>query len=98
MMRALAISPRPSFSTPPEARRVSGGFAAVSRDGSPMLHAVSRGRFLRGPVSALIADLIDGRTAPTAAAARHGVSEAVLRATLAELEALGLASTGPLCP
>jgi hypothetical protein len=48
VMRALAVSPEPSFLVPPQVRRIAGGFAAVGP--GPTLYAVTDGRVLEGPV------------------------------------------------
>lgn len=89
IIRALAITPRPGFRVPSFVRTREHGFAIVVRGDAPTLHAASRGRYVRGPITRLVADLIEGARQGDVAA-RHGVSEAALRRAQAELARLGL--------
>jgi hypothetical protein len=90
VMKALLLSPDPSFTLPAEVRAASSGFFAVSRRGEPRLHAAVSGRYLTGALTPFLADLLLSPEDPTAIAARHGVTPAVREASLSRLAALGL--------
>lgn len=90
MMKALVVSPCPDFTLPKELHCVEQGFFAVGQRGPPMLYAAVRGNLVLGPITPLIADLLLLTTEPLEIARNHGVTNAVLLATLDELTALGL--------
>jgi len=90
MMKALVVSSRPDFTLPEELHCVDQGFFAVGRRGPPMLYAAVRGNLVLGPITPFIADLLLLTSAPLEIARKHGVTNAVLLATLDELTALGL--------
>jgi hypothetical protein len=58
IVRALAVTPRAAFVWPAEVRSAPGGCFAVTRAG--VLHAALDGRYVRGPVTPLIAALLRG--------------------------------------
>ncbi len=90
MMKALVLSPRPDFTLPDELHCVAQGFFAVSRRAPPMLYAAVRGNLVLGPITPFIADLLLLTVEPLEIAHKHGVTNAVLVATLEQLTALGL--------
>jgi uncharacterized protein (UPF0276 family) len=94
LLRALAVAPDPAFEPPPEVRRAPGGWFAVSRAAPPILHAALDGRYLRGPITPLVAAILAGGDAGEApAAVRDRLVELGLLAQDAsdasQLEALG---------
>jgi len=70
MVRALAVSPEPGFTVPPELRACPGGHFALHGEG-PHLYAITRGRIVSGAVTPLLADLLTGAAPPAAAPAAH---------------------------
>jgi hypothetical protein len=83
VVRGLAITPSAGFVWPKAVRRAPGGCFAVT--GSLVLHAALDGRYLRGPVTPLLADLMRG-ISPAAAAERHGVTPAELETVTGTLK------------
>jgi hypothetical protein len=71
VVRALAVAPRASFRWPDQLRRTAHGCVALTRDF--VLHAAVNGRYVRGPVTPLVADLLRGEPVGTVAQ-RFGVS------------------------
>ncbi len=61
LFRALAVQPRPSFRVPPEVRRTAqGGYLLVDHTPEgPRLYAVARGRLLFGPLTPLLARVLE---------------------------------------
>lgn len=60
IVRALAVTPKASFVWPSALRRAPGGCFAITRD--LVLHAAIDGRYLRGPITPLLADVLLGKT------------------------------------
>ncbi len=94
MGRALVTSPDPEFDVPERFRRVARGYVAVAtRSDPPVLHAAVEGRYVTGALTPFLAELVTCATTPESAraiAARHGVPEPVLVASLRQLGAMGL--------
>lgn len=98
LMKALLLSPSPSFTIPEPVRRAPGGFFAVSArpaaaDGAPsapVLYAAVSGRLMTGPITPFLADLLLGAEPPEVVAGKHGVLPEVLHASQKHLRALGL--------
>jgi hypothetical protein len=86
---ALAIDPEPAFLLPPSVRRAPAGWFAVAARGAPELYAALPGRLLRGPITPLLAALLEGAELARAAAACN-VSVADATAARAALEGMGL--------
>ncbi len=98
MMKLYLANPRAALLLPEHLRRLPGGVYALTRRSPLMLYAAVAGRFIRGPVTPFLADLIgalpsSGPSVPVklaAVALRHGVPRQVLEQALAQLSALGL--------
>jgi hypothetical protein len=73
VVRALAVTPNARFSWPAMVHAAPGGCYAVTSDG--MLHAALDGRYLRGPITSLIAAVLRGE--PTTALAADASVEQV---------------------
>jgi hypothetical protein len=103
VLRALAVNPRPVFSIPDCVKKRTNAYIAASeRTPTPVLFAAvverpaaggrgdhDQARFVSGPITPFLRDLLLSDEAPTEVAARHGVGEAVLREGVAALEKLG---------
>lgn len=87
VVRALAVTPRAGFLKPEQVRTTETGCIAVSR--GLVLHAVTRGQYLRGPVTPLIATLLHGESVADAAA-RFGISAAEVELVHAQMQQRGL--------
>lgn len=90
ILRALVVTPDPSFRIPDFVRRAPGGYFAVL-DAGPTLVAALDGRFVTGPITPFLAALLDARDAPDRVAARFGVDARGLEAASRELRRLRLA-------
>ena len=90
MIRALAVAPAARFVWPSQLRRTARGCVAVSKLGQ--LHAAVDGQYVRGPVTALIAELIAGVAVEAVAASRAVALHQVLLVQ-AELARKGLLAT-----
>ena len=90
MVRALAVSPRATFSIPRELKACPGGYFAIASRGSPMLYAATRGKLVCGPITAFLAALLANEDDARTVARRHGVDSATLEAALHELALLDL--------
>jgi len=87
IVKTLAVCEEPAFAVPELVRRAPRGWLAIAP--GPRLVAAVDGRFMRGAITPLLADLLTcDRTDDVAA--RHGLSAEELRATTAELARLGL--------
>jgi hypothetical protein len=82
IVRALAITPRARFVWPAAVRRAPGGCFAVT--GAAILHAALDGKYLRGPVTPLVAALLAGDPAEDVAR-RHALSRAEIDAVIEAL-------------
>jgi hypothetical protein len=71
IVRSLAVTPRSHFLWPESVRPAPGGGFALTR--THILHAALDGSYLRGPVTPLIAELLDGASCD-AAAIRFNIS------------------------
>lgn len=89
IIKALVMSPRPSFTLPVEIRRAPQGHYAVGTRGAPTLFAALGRRFVVGPITPFLAELLMG-SPPRDAAERFGVGAEALRASLEELGRMGL--------
>jgi hypothetical protein len=89
ILRALVVTPKPSFRIPDFVRRAPGGYFAVL-DAGPTLIAALDGRLVTGPITPLLAALLDAREAPDRVAARFGVDARSLEAASVELRRLRL--------
>jgi hypothetical protein len=89
ILRALVVTPRPSFRIPDFVRRAPAGYFAVLETG-PTLVAALGGRFVTGPITPFLAALLDAREPPEPIAARFGVDALGLGEACAELRRLGL--------
>ncbi len=80
VLRALLVTPAPAFAVPDWVRATPAGHCAiVRREGAPLLVAALHGRLVTGPVTPLIAEILEG----------GAEAAAVVRA---ELRAMGLLS------
>lgn len=89
LARALAVTPEPDFVVPSRFRRAPAGWFAVAGTAPPILHAAAWGRVLSGPITPLLATLLEGAPLDVAAGA-HRIPIDAARAARAALEALGL--------
>jgi uncharacterized protein (UPF0276 family) len=87
VIQALVLEREPAFVLPSFVRRAPQGFYAIS---GTTLHAALAGRYVTGPLTPLLAELLLKVDEPERIAARHGVGQAVLAAVLQQLHALGL--------
>lgn len=93
LVRAIALSPTPAFRIPHVIRSAPSGFYAMTTLGTvPVLHAFVSGRYLRGPITPLLAELLDG-VPPADVAQRRGLDPRAVDGALAELSRLGLLAT-----
>jgi hypothetical protein len=60
LLRALTVSPEPSFRPPDAVRRAPGGWFALCAADAPVLYAALNNRYTRGPVTPVIATLLGG--------------------------------------
>ena len=90
IIRALVVSADPDFSVPAEVQRAPGGRFAVTTRGEPTLYAALGGRYVTGPITPFLAELLRAPDAAVEVARRHGVATEVLRASLEHLAGLGL--------
>jgi len=89
ILRALVVTPKPSFRIPDFVHRAPGGYFAVL-DAGPTLVAALDGRFVTGPITPFLAALLDAREAPDRVAARFGVDARGLETASGELRRLRL--------
>ena len=90
MIRLLVVSPRAAIELPDGIHPLKSGFYAVSERGRPTLFAALGGRYVSGPLTPFLAELLAPDARPAAVAARHGVEQPVLKQALSQLSALGL--------
>jgi hypothetical protein len=90
IVKALAVTPAPSFRVPDSLRRAPQGFFAVLPRGPRLVAAVS-GRLITGEITPFLAALLTSSEPRGIIADRFGVGDADLSASLAELGRLGLA-------
>lgn len=95
LMKALVVSPRPNFTLPASVRRAPKGFFVIAKLAEPMLYAAVSGRFVRGPLTPFLAELLTLAELPGDVARRHGVSDAALAASLEHLAQIGLPVVHP---
>ena len=79
VVRGLAVTPRAQFAWPAELRPAPGGCFALTHES--ILHAAIDGRYLRGPVTPLIAALLSGGEL-------HGSEARAVRGTLQTMRLL----------
>jgi len=60
IVRGLVVCPEPAFVVPSRVRRCPGGWVAVARVEVDVLYAALKTRFVMGPITALLADLLEG--------------------------------------
>jgi hypothetical protein len=87
VVRALAITPKARFAWPEEVRRVPGGCYALTRE--RVLHAALDGKYVHGPVTPLVAALLEGEP-PQDVARRHGLGEIEIAGLTKALRTRGL--------
>jgi hypothetical protein len=90
MMKLLATSPTAPVHLPECIRPTTRGWFAVSARGAPVLFATVRGRYATGPLTPFLVDLLVQEMDAAAAAARHGVSHAVLEECVRRFSELGI--------
>lgn len=95
VVRTLVVSPHPAFTLPDAVRRCPGGFFAIASRGAPMLYAASRGRFITGALTPVLAAVL---LTPERDAARHDVPPSILQAALAQFAAMGLIADSERAP
>ena len=92
ILKALVVTPTPSFRVPARLKRAPQGFFAVLPRGPRLVAAVS-GRLITGEITPFLAALLTSSEPRGMIANRFGVGDAELSASLAELERLGLCNT-----
>jgi hypothetical protein len=90
MAKLVCANPRIDASLPAELRRAARGHYAVSARGAPVLYGALHGRFVTGPLTPFLADLLVTGADHEKTAARHGVSKTVLAESLRRLSELGI--------
>ena len=90
MAKLLCASPQADIALPVEMRRTGGGYYAVGTRGSPTLYGALRGRYVKGPLTPFLVDLLAAGADFTKTAERHGVSNVVLTESLRRLSDLGI--------
>ncbi len=91
IVKAVLLSPDATFTLPPELRPAPDGWFALSQIGAgTKLYAAARGRYVEGPVTPLLAELLTSSDSPAAIAERHRVPDAVCDAVVARFRELGL--------
>ena len=89
VVRALAVTPKARFEWPAAVHRAPGGCYALTRE--RILHAAHDGKYVHGPVTPLVGDLLAGEAHETVAR-RHGLSEAQIAGVVQALRARGLSA------
>jgi hypothetical protein len=94
VVRALAIAPEARFEWPANVRRAPGGCYALARGPAvllgaafgppPVLHAAIDGTYVHGPVTDLVAELLEGEP-PDVVAGRHALGPGEIDAVIAAL-------------
>ena len=87
MIKALLLSPRPDFSVPAVVCACPRGVYALA---GTTLYAALDGKYVTGPLTPFLVDLLVEESPPEAIAARHGEGPAALEAVVSHLRALGL--------
>ena len=87
IVRALAVTPRARFARPNLVHRAPGGCYALGKKGT--LHAALDGKYVHGPVTPLIAALLEGEPASDVAR-RHGLAAREIEGIVDALRAKGL--------
>jgi hypothetical protein len=99
VVRALAIAPAARFEWPAGVRRAPGGCYAVTR--GRVLYAALDGAYVYGPVTALVAELLEGKS-PDDVGRRHALGPEEVDAVLEALRAKRLIAPAerraPSCP
>lgn len=90
IIKALVVCPDPDFIVPAEVQRAPGGRFAVATRAEPTLYAALGGRYVTGPITPFLAELLRSPDAAAEVARRHGVATEVLVAALEHLAGLGL--------
>jgi hypothetical protein len=88
--KLLCANPRIDARLPPEVRRAAGGHYAISSRGAPVLYGALLGRFVAGPLTPFIADLLAPAADFEKTAERYRVSRPVLTESLRQLSVLGI--------
>jgi hypothetical protein len=88
--KLLCANPRADATLPTELRRTGAGYYAVSTRGAPTLYGALRGRFVTGPLTPFLADLLEAGANPERTAVRHRVPRVVLTESLRHLAVLGI--------
>jgi hypothetical protein len=90
LLKALAITPTPSFALPSFVEKAPRGYFVILGNDEPLLLATTEGRFLRGSITRFLAELLTSNAAPAEVAERFGVSARDLDRSCQELRRLGL--------
>jgi hypothetical protein len=90
IMKLFVVSPAAEVRVPDCVQRSAHGLFAVSSRGAPRLYAAVRGRFVAGPLTPFLADLIAPGADMARVAVHHCVPDAVLREAIAKFTALGI--------
>jgi hypothetical protein len=90
MAKLLCANPRIDARLPAELRSAANGHYAVSARGAPVLYGAVLGRFVTGPLTPFLADLLVTGADHEKTAERHRVSNTVLAESLRRLSDLGI--------
>ncbi len=90
LLKTLVVTPAPTLALPPFIFRAPKGHFAILEEGEPTLMAAVEGRFVTGPITRFLAELLISGESPSHVAERFGVDAAVLDASCDELRRLGL--------
>ncbi len=90
IIKALVVCVEPDFIVPAEVLRAPGGSFAVTTRAEPTLYAALGGRYVTGPITPFLAELLRSPDAAEEVARRHGVAPEVLVASVEHLTGLGL--------
>ena len=93
--KAVLLSPDPTFVVPRELHRAPvGWFALTQLAPSQRLYAAARGRYIEGPVTPFLAEVLTSADAPEVVATRHRVPAAVCAEVIARFAEMGLLAQG----
>jgi hypothetical protein len=90
MAKLMCANPRIDARLPTELRKAAKGHFAVSARGAPVLYGALLGRFVTGPLTPFLAELLVTSADREKTAERHRVSKSVLAESLRRLSDLGI--------